>query len=329
MLLPESATGLLGPLTALAPVVKTALRTAYELGDYLMKNAPGNSAQETADLANHCVGIVLEEAQRFLFGRMVEGAMGHMTTRVLDASGALGNAGDALMPHRRSLADMLYQVPADPFQPAPENLTFWRDLLVAGADLAAAIPGAPGDDVRGALAIAYAASELLIEATASNVNQAHAYALAIGAGVVRTAPSFGGPVRRAPPASIKALILARIGGPAGRALDYADLVQFLVDDIAVDALRGAVPEVDAFLGIFKGPVAATETEIIRLLLTHRHAFLTAGPATGEADPVGTLEILAGALDDFLEITVREVLVPQVNQLLADPNLRLYFNEVLV
>lgn len=328
-LLPDSASALHGPLTALAPVVKTALRTAYEVGDYVMKNAPGHGPQETADLANQCVGIILEEAQRFLFGRMVEGAMGDLKFRIADISRGLGSAWDRLLPQRQALADLLYRMPGDPFQPTTENVSFWRDLLVAGADLAASIPGTAGDEFRRALAIAYAASELLVEATASHVNQSHAYALAIGAGTVRTAPSFGGPVRRAPPASIKSLILARIGGPANRALDYADLVQFLVDDIAIDALRRAVPEVDDFLRIFKGPVAATENEVIRLLLTHRHAFLTAGKATGEADPVGTLDVLAGALDDFLEITVRDLVVPEVNRHLADPTLRLYFNEVLV
>ena len=328
-LLPDSASGLRGPLSALAPVVKTALRTAYELGDYVMKNAPGNSAQDTADLANHCVGIVLEEAQRFLFARMVEGSIGELKARVTAASAALGTAWNRLLPQRQALADLLYQVPAEPFQPTPANATFWRDLLVAGADLAAAIPGKHGDDFRDALAIAYAASELLIEAIASHVNQPHAYALAIGAGVVRTAPSFGGPVQRTPPRAIKSLILARIGASANRILDYADLIQFLVDDIAVDALRQAVPEVDDFLRIFKGPVAATENEVIRLLLTHRHAFLTSGTSSGDADPVGTLDVLLGALDDFLEITVRDLVVPQVNQHLTDPNVRLYFNEVLV
>ena len=317
------------PLCALAPVVKTALRTAYELGDYIAKNVPGNSARETADLANHCVGIVLEEAQRFVFARMVEAGLREVRTLADSGADAMGSAWDRLMPQRRALADLLYAMPGDPFQPEPETIAYWRDLVVAGADLAARLSGPGAAEMQRAIAIVYAASELLVEIMAANVNQPHAYALAIGAGVVRTEPSFGGAVRHAPPAPIKALIRARIGGPANRALDLADLVQFLIDDIAIDALRRAVPEVDAFFRIFKGPVAATENEVIRLLLAHRHAFLASGSDPKEADPVGTLDVLLGALETFLEATIRDVVVPQVNQEIDDPNVRLYFNEVLV
>ncbi|HVF64875.1 MAG TPA: hypothetical protein VNE58_12860 [Casimicrobiaceae bacterium] len=328
-LIPETATDLHGPLCAMAPVVKIALRTAYELGDYIAKNAPRNSGKEMADLANHCVGIVLEEVQRFTFERMVEAALRELQALATSTAAALGSAWDALMPQRQALADVLYQMPGNPFQPDPENLRYWRDLVLAGSDLATRLSGDAASDMQRATAIAYGASELLIELVASNVNQPQAYALAIGAGVVRTKPSFGGAVRRPPPAPIKAFIRARIGGPANQALDLADLVQFLIDDIAIDALRRAVPEIDAFWQIFKGPIAATENEVIRLLLRHRHAFLTPGTNTGEADPVGTLDVLLGALDGFLETTVKQLVVPQVNEHIDDPNVRLYFNEVLV
>ena len=326
--LPASASDLRAPLRALAPVVKTALRLAYEFGDYVVRNAPTSSPRDTANLCNHCTGVVLEEAQRYLFASMVEAAVRSLAARASDLASASAKSWDALRTQRETLADALYRMPGDPFQPDADVLAYWRDLAVAVADFAAGLPRSEADEMRRYGAIAYAASELLIEATASHVNQSHAYALAVGAGSVQTAPSFGGPVRRQPPTAIRAFIRASIGGGT-RPLDMADLVQFLMHDVAIGTLRGALPEVDAFLNVFQGPVAATEREVAKLLIEHRHAFLSGGGDPGQADPVATLEVLLDALGGFIDTTVRDVLVPQANVHIQDPNVRLYFNEVLV
>ena len=58
---------------AFGPVAKVALRLAYELGDFIAKNNPGSDAAQT--LANHSVGILLEETQRFLLERFVEAGL--------------------------------------------------------------------------------------------------------------------------------------------------------------------------------------------------------------------------------------------------------------
>lgn len=52
---------------AFGPVAKVALRLAYELGDFIAKSNPASDAAQT--LANHSVGILLEESQRFLLER--------------------------------------------------------------------------------------------------------------------------------------------------------------------------------------------------------------------------------------------------------------------
>ena len=60
---------------AFGPVAKVALRLAYELGDFIAKNNPGSDAAAAQTLANHSVGILLEETQRFLLERFVEAGL--------------------------------------------------------------------------------------------------------------------------------------------------------------------------------------------------------------------------------------------------------------
>jgi len=329
-MLPPSADFVRPLLTAFGPVAKTAFRTAYEIGDYIARNSPGNSPKEASDLANHCVGIVLEEAQRFLFGQLLGAGLKGIQGQVAQIIGNLVKGGwDALMPERRALADLLYRMPAEPFQPTEDNTKYWGDLLTNGVDFVTAIPGLVGDDMIKSLAMLYAGAELLIEAITNRVNQAQAYAVAIGAGRVATKPSFTGPVANAPPRAVKTYMCRVLGKSASASLDYADLIQFLVDDVVVDALRREVPEVDAFLQVFKGPVAAVENDVLRMLLTHGQAFVSSRGNVGEADPDATLQMLLGALDTFITQQVQPILVTEVNKHIDDGNVRLYFNEVLL
>ena len=62
-------------LRALTPIASTALRLAFEIGSHLAEKQPAHDRQSALDLANHCVGIILEEAQRFLFGQFLQGAL--------------------------------------------------------------------------------------------------------------------------------------------------------------------------------------------------------------------------------------------------------------
>ena len=328
MLPGDVAAGVAPALAALAPVVKTALRTAYEVGDYIARNLPANTGKDAGDLANQCVGMVLEEAQRFVFGRMVNAGLSELGTTI-NALHSLGSTWDRLLPQRQRLADALYQMPAEPFQPTSDNVTYWGGLLEAILTLVARLPVKSGGDFDQALAIIYSAAELLIEATESKLNEAQAYAVAIGAGAVRTALSFGGAVKRPPPPRVRSFILTSIG-QADRSLDYSDLLVFLTDDVAIALLRRALPEIDTYLGIFKSSIAATEEQVLRLLLTQHHAFLTASSGlAGEADPQRTLEILVDALDSFLDDTITTKVAPEVNRHITDPNVRLYFNEVVL
>lgn len=182
-LLPDELEPLEPQIRALAPAAVIALRTAYEIGDYLAKNQPKQGHQDALDLSNHCVGIVLEEAQRFLFGRFLEAGLISLRRLVeRDVPHLAAGAWNALMPQRRALADVLYRMPAEPFQPTDANAAYWSELVAKATDLAAQLPAATSTNVVRGTAMVYSAAELLTEVIRSRVNTAQAYAFAVGAG---------------------------------------------------------------------------------------------------------------------------------------------------
>jgi hypothetical protein len=174
---------------AMAPIAATALRVAFEIGSYIAKNNPGNTKQDAFHLANHSVGIVLEEAQRFLFERFIEAALTTFQRLVEREVPTLGRGvWDGLLPQRRALADSLRAMPAEPFQATSDNATYWADLIGKAANLVAGLPSSASAEVTQGLAILYAATELLRKAVTDKVNRGEAYAFAIGAGRVSVPP---------------------------------------------------------------------------------------------------------------------------------------------
>ncbi len=140
-LLPVEAAHLMPTVRALAPVAAASLRVAYELGDFIAKNSPPNTHQGALDLSNHCVGIILEEAQRFLFNRFLEsGLRGFQILITTDIPSLAAGAWDALRPQRQALANVLYRIPDDPFQPTQENAEYWAGLIGRATDLIGQLP---------------------------------------------------------------------------------------------------------------------------------------------------------------------------------------------
>src|SRR5712692_6777909 len=287
-LLPADQPAVAAILDALAPVAKTAFRTAYEVGHYIATNSPGTSQADALNLANHCVGMVLEEAQRFLFHRFLQTGLSGISDFVTHEAAALASGvWNGLKPKRQALATALYRMPAEPFEPTQDNINYWRDLLTQGLNLVAALPGTTGDKLTRGFALAFAASELLLEAIRSRINK----------------PQTGN-------------------------LDYADLIQFLATGVILDSLRAAFPQTSQFVAIFQGPMAAAaENDVLRAFLTNRQAFLP--DAAGNINPQRTLEVLLGALDAFVTQQVNTQLTQLVDSRISDPNVRLYFTEVLL
>jgi len=316
-----------GLVGAFAPVAKVALRLAYELGDFIAKNKPGNTPEAALTLSNHGVGIILEETQRYLLERFVESGL-RAARAALQSGGAVSaQAWDTLQPQRRALATRLRAMPDDPFQPQQENRDYWRGLQQDMLALAAGLPAGIRDVVGQAVATLAAAAELLIEMFRSRINTAQAYVVAVGVGQINTKPSFGGPLPSPPLPDVQKLINAAFGQPAGAPIDFARLAQFLARGPALDALRNAFPDVDQFAQIFTGPVAAQASQVLAKLLSNHDAFLA--DSAGNINPKRTLQVLLDALDGFITARLNAELKALVYQATPDETIRLYFDEVLL
>jgi len=327
-LLPEDAQQFMPQLRALAPVAATALRVAYEIGDYIAKNNPNSSHQDALDLSNHCVGIILEEAQRFLFGRFVEAGLRSIEHLIIhDVPGLAQGVWNGLFPQRQGLANVLYQTPEEPFQPTPENAAYWSDLVAKTADLVAQLPASPGENVTRGMSILFAATELLTEAIRSRVNQGQAYAFVIGHRATTPPPPFGGALAHQPSPRIRHHINGVLRRSDSHTIEFADLVGYLVSDVAIAALREALPAVDEYLTIFEDPaVAGNLNDVVRTLLQNREAFI---PSRTDPDPQAALRVLLRLLDTFITNKINQDLIPALNRQLPGGNVKTYFDEVLM
>ena len=329
-LLPSDLILLMPRVQALAPVAATALRVAYEVGDYLARNQPGPDHKAALDLSNHCVGVILEEAQRFLFGRFLEAGLRSLQNLVTrDVPDMATGVWDGLMPQRRALAAVLYRTPDEPFQPTAENAAYWSDLIAKATDLVAQLSASTGDDVTRGMAMVFSTAELLTEVIRSRINVAQSYAFAVGAGgVTSPPPKFDSPLATQPGPRIRDHINGVLGRATSQAIDYPDLVVYLAKDAIIVTLRQTLPAVDEYLAIFQDPkIAGSLNDVVRILLQNREAFLR-GP-DGDFDPQETLRVLLGVLDAFISDKINRDLVPALNQRIADDNIKLYFNEVLM
>lgn len=330
LLASDNALDLKPVLHALVPVASMALRVAYELGVYVVRNAPAPDPEATADLSNHCVGIVLEEAQRFLFARFLEVGLRSVEQLVnRDVPNLAAGEWDRVRPERLALAATLRRMPAEPFQPTDVNAAYWVELIAGTLTLVSRLPVSVGPDMIRGASLVYAATTLLTEAVKSRVNQAEAYAFAIGAGRATTPrPSFNQPLTGLLDPRIRDHIKQELNRSQSHVLDQADLIAYLVTDGVIQTLRDTLPEIDTYLAIFQHPnIAGNLADAARALLQHRDAFIRNG--AGDLDPQETLRILLNVLDTFITIKIVDDLVPAINQHVADDNAKLYFNEVLV
>jgi hypothetical protein len=313
---------------AFAPVAKVALRLAYELGDFIVKNNPANSSAATLTLTNHCVGIVLEESQRFLLERFVEAGLDAARRALQSGAGTLtAQAWDAILPQRRAVANRLRAMPVDPFQPDAANRDYWRSLQQDMLAFASGLPSAARATVSDGVATIGAAVELLIEMFRSRINAAQAYVVAVGIGQINSKPSFGGPLPSPPLQGVQALINTALGQATNAPLDFARLAEFLARGPALDGLRSTFPDVDQFARIFMGPVAAQVGQVLSTLLSNREAFLP--DSGGNINPKHTLAVLLSALDGFITARLNAELKALVYEATPDELTRLYFDEVLL
>lgn len=311
-------------LKVFAPVAKISLRTAYDLGLKITEHNPGATQGDMGQLCNAAIKTLLEEAQRYIFGRLLDAACDSLRAQLEQHAQRVGPlAWGALLPTRNELADKLLAMPSEPFQDNPDNIQYWTDVVSKTLALVAAL-GNPDPRLHASVSIVYAASELLLAAIRAKVNTASAYAGAIGAGRVATdtQPFVGNPVNQGT-AELRVVIAG-----SDRPISYDDLIAFLASSAVVDPILAAVPELKGFVEVFETEFGRTGREVLALLVKNAAAFDLAGAGAAQVDPHTLLMKIVAALDNYLLHRFEAQVLPVLLSEITDPNLRLYVHEVL-
>ncbi|TXL71458.1 hypothetical protein FHP25_29970 [Vineibacter terrae] len=323
--LPASASAEAAITRAFAAPAKIALRNAYEIGVLLGSTTQPVpvSADGAKRLALRCCQVILEESQRYLLQRIASAAVLDLQRTLEQQLASLTGvtwttANDAV----RALGQKMTQCPADPF--AAASLSYWTALVpLASQALDAVSPGTPLP--RKPVALLWAAMELLgICARRLTDPQARASFTLAGLNPASAQQSFQGPTVSDPGAAIRREIR---GNTTTAPLRLEELIQYLVDQ-GIQLAVTVLPDVAVYLKIFQGPVGATVADVAAVLLSQLGPMKT--DSQGSPDVKASLGALAAGLSGFLVQTVRGQLAPIVQNLAADnPDLRLYFDEVLV
>ena len=330
-ILPTSAKSASETLQIFPPIAKMALRISYDVGRKIVENNPLGSKQEMNTLCNEAVKVILEECQRFLLGQMLDYALGTMHDLLTQKINNIGqNAWDNASQERSTLAGQLMRMPGEPFQITQENLDYWKNLITACGNLLSKVYGQNIDtQIVHSVSILYCASELLLEAVRSKINQASAYAMAIGIGTVAadTQP-YKGNLATQPLPFIKAAVNSTLSRAPSQDLTYPDLLQFLVDDAVLNPLLVNNPQTRDFIRVFTSDFAKTENELIKLFLQNVGSFIPADGTQNQYDPHETLRLIVLSLDRFITDSFRHQALPDILANIDDPNLRLYLEEVM-
>ncbi len=309
--------------------VKMALRSGFELGLALAEDPQRFDPSQGQEMAKRCVQVVLEEAQRFLLEQLAKLGI-ELFKQGLGHIGIDEAKWENSAPLREQLGALLQAAPDEPFEPTGANATYWMNVANASVDLAVNLGGTSiPDDVLEPVAVTWSATQLLF-ASVQQISDVGVRAAIIGLPPAQTRASFTGDLLNGavPPQAIKAYINTALARPAMTPINQDDLVEFLIRDAVLDALRNQYPEVDPFLDIVAGPQGIGATAAAQTLLSNLSAFVP--DASGQLDAQRTLEALADGLRAYIDARVRAELVPIIYQAVGNrPDLRLYVDEVLL
>lgn len=329
--MPGSAKALTPYISAFGPVAKISLRLAYDIGEKIIENNIGKKAVDAQSLCNACVCIILEEVQRFSLEKMATFGLQQFCKRITELLAIdTTNAWQAASVERNDLARILSDFPSEPFQPTSENISFWENLVLKAISLTAKLfPGVAADaTLTEQVTLLYCAAELSIEAIRAKVNTASAYVVLPATGITTadTQPFTSALVQQPPPFILNELN-TKMGHPANQPVGYADLLQYIADDVIIDQVLAKIPELKAFIQVFKEDFGDTETEIMKLLLSSAGSFIQ--NQRGKIVPKDSLRILVKSIDRFLTQKFSREILTEINQHVSDPTSRMYLEEVLM
>ncbi len=315
-------------LQAARPAFKMALRTAYELGEFIAVNVPPATAAGAEQVALRCAQVTLEEGQRFLLEGLTDAALQALRTAMQGWMAPTLNARwRAARAVRRALSDHLDGFPAEPFDGAPATEAYWTTLVTRILDLATAMASGTLDQpTQRFVAVLWSAAQLALVA-ARRVTRADASLSVIGLPPRQVHAPFQGTLSVQPPQVVRDHIRASLAAAPTGALQLGHLVEFLTADAALDFLRQQNPGVDRFLGAMTGPLGTLANDVARTFLRNIGSAVVAG---GRPDAAATLDAIAVSLRTFMATQIHEELAPVLREnLLSRPDVKTYFDEVFL
>lgn len=327
-LIPDAA--IRAVLPSLRAPCKMALRSAFELGVTLAENPGTFDAGAAPRVAQRCLQVLLEEAQRFLLEQLVRLGL-QFFNEALEQLGISQEDWDASKTQRAHFAAVLREMPDDPFEPSQANLGYWPRLVRACLDLGAKFAAQAGasETLTESISVFWAATQLLLVGV-QRISTTEVRASMIGMPPAQVQAAFsGGLLQNAtPPEDVATHINETLGRSAGTPLTQENLVAFLVRDVLLERLRTTFPAVEPVLDIMAGPQGIGAVAAAQALLTNLGAFVQ--DAGGAPDPQASLAALVQGLEAYISARVDTDLAPALYEAVSDhPDLRLYVDEVLL
>lgn len=308
---------------------KMALRTCFELGAELARGPGTFDPAQAPAIAQRCVQVFCEEAQRYLIQKMAELSVSAFHA-ALQAMGFSANVWDTAEPQRLALASRLRAMPTEPFEPTVANKDYWTQAIDEAIALALSLGGRNQHTEAWVLPLAslWAASQLLF-VSVGRISSSGARASLLGTAADTQFPPFAGPTLRAAPPLIQSLLASLLPpGTAPRNATLEDLVALLTGNAILDPLIARNPGLKVVVEIVGGP-GANSADVIRTLMRNLGPFVT--QANGRVDPQRSLELILAGLQRYVDTRLDQDVKPALHQLLGNraPEVRLYLDEVLL
>lgn len=318
-------------LNAFRAPSKTSLRIAYEIGQLLTEQAITHSEEDANKIAMRCVQVILEESQRYILDQLISVSLKKFE-EFLDGvcNGVVETTWNVLEPKRNALANKLSKMPNDPFAPNDSNKQYWIDLILEVVELILAVPDLSDDDSEfQSVSMLWAAVQLLFKGM-ERVTVATAAADVIGFEPQEQHAAFANESISPPHDRIKSYLNVQLGKNSTDDLTLSGLAAFLVTEPVIEILTIYYPDVERYFDIFRSSefFENNNTKIASILLNNLGGFVTNDDH--EVDNSATLRILLTCLQDFVNNTVKNELVPIVDEHIADrEDLHIYFHEVVI
>ncbi len=320
-------------LNAFRAPSKTALRITYEIGQLLTEQVITHSDKDAEKIAMRCVQVILEESQRYILDQLVSVSL-KMFEEFLNgvSNGVVEEIWNSLETQRNALANKLSEMPNDPFAPNDSNTNklYWMELIQIVVELILAVPDLSDDDSElQSISMLWAAVQLLFKGM-ERATKATAAASVIGLEPQEQHEAFADGTINQPHDRIKSYLNVQLGKDPSNNLTLPDLAVFLVTEPVIEILTAYSPDVERYFDIFRTSsfFENNSTKIASLLLNNLGGFVISD--NDKVDNRATLHILLTCLQDFLNNTVKNELVPIIDEHIADhEDLHIYFHEVVI